>query len=193
MLLHAVELKETAELHIFTNHDLLHKKSCSNFLIDIFYWQTLAPVHKTCWLTSENVFSPWNCQKIEYSTFSRKKRLCTTSLFLRHKKSWSNFVIDIFHGQTLAPVHRTCWLTSENLFSSWNCERIQKIGFPLFSIRITCNNISFPQALKELLQLCDGQVSRANTCPSSWNTLANLAKLFSPWNCKKKRISPIFQ
>ena len=45
--------KETAELHIFTNRDLLHKKSWSNFVIDIFHGQTLALVHETCWLTSE--------------------------------------------------------------------------------------------------------------------------------------------
>ena len=50
--------KETAELHIFTNCDLLHKKSWSNFVIDIFHGQTLALVHETCWLTSENFFSP---------------------------------------------------------------------------------------------------------------------------------------
>ena len=51
-------LKETAELHIFTNRDLLHKKSWSNFVIDIFHGQTLTPVHKTCLLTSENSFPP---------------------------------------------------------------------------------------------------------------------------------------
>ena len=55
--------KETAELHIFTNRDLLHKKSWSNFVIDIFHGQTLALVHETCWPTSENFFSPWIVKK----------------------------------------------------------------------------------------------------------------------------------
>ena len=39
-------------------------------------------------------------------------------------------------------------------------------GRKKFSIRIICNNISFPQALEELPQLCGGQISRANTYPS---------------------------
>ena len=56
--------KETAELHIFTNRDLLHKKSWSNFVIDIFHGQTLALVHETCWLTSENIFPPEIVKKL---------------------------------------------------------------------------------------------------------------------------------
>ena len=57
-------IKETAELHIFTNRDLLHKKSWSNFVIDIFHGQTLAPFHETCWLTSENFFPPEIVKKL---------------------------------------------------------------------------------------------------------------------------------
>ena len=67
-----VQVKETAELHIFTNRDLLHKKSWSNFVIDIFHGQTLAPVHETCWLTSENFFPPEIVKKLNLVHFPKK-------------------------------------------------------------------------------------------------------------------------
>ena len=105
-------------------------------------WQTLALVHETCWLTSENFFSPWNCQKIEFSTFT----LCAIffSQSLQHFPKYFHGFFDDFLGKwnclyTFYNLYTYAWMKSEmsgNLsfpreFSSFLCcictEQMQRI------------------------------------------------------------------
>ena len=99
-----IDLSSCSSLQIYVCHHVIIRSTLT-------MPTKLSPnaVHETCWLTSKNFFPP------EFSTFSLNMHIFTNCDLL-HKKSWSNFVIDIFHGQTLALVHDIAFFTFYQTF-----------------------------------------------------------------------------